>query len=266
MMDGQAMEKLFDAARGSIGVTKFSDEHALALLPEGFNVRDLREMLPPPPRPQERIELLTVDSFAEYVLKFGQPSTAAFADETKAEYRAVLDYHSGPGVRGHCDHVALYKCPPSPEWKAWTQNDGKPLAQAEFARFIENNLPDMLNPSAAEMLQMAISIAVKKDASFAQDIRLANGQVQLRYEETIRGTSNAGDLTIPDHFRISIPVFLDRERQPIDCRLRYRIDGAKLVIWHEIVRRELVYLEAVRDVTKSIREKLAAIPLYVARQ
>lgn len=268
----EGMKDLIEAARASIGVHDFDKEHAVAVVPEGFTVKDLRPMLPPPPRPVELLELLTRESFCDYILRFGLPKDAVvFADETKAEYRAVLDYHRtteprGATVRGTCDHQVRYTCPLSPEWQTWTAASGKMVAQADFAKFLEDNLPDIVQPAAADMLKIALTLQVKKDANYASDLRLDNGQTQFRYEETIRGTTKAGDLTIPETFIISVPVFLGEARVTVTARLRYRIVEQKLAIGYELVRPQHVRLAAVGEVTRQVRERLPEVALYVGRR
>lgn len=267
-MDGESMKELLDTVRSSVGLTKFSDEHGVVVVPEGFAVRDIRDMLPPPPRPREAIELLTAQSLCDYVTHFGLPDrTAIFADEMRADFRAVLDYHLVHGTRGTCDHTARYTCPQSAEWRIWAgPSNGKLIPQADFARFIEDNLPDIISPSSADMLQIAFTLQVKKDASYSSDLRLDNGQTQFRYEETIRGSTRAGDLSIPDSFTISIPVFVGEPRVTIGARLRYRISEQKLVIGYELIRPQVVLLAAVQTVTASIRSQLAGYQLYIGKR
>ncbi len=274
-MDGEAMRVVLDKVIASVGVQTFGEEHGLAIVPEGFKMQDLRPMLPPPPRPVEEVDLLTAQSFIDYVKLFGtHGSSVVFADETSGQYRAVLDYHPPIGsqsgsvivLRGHCDHRARYSCPHSPQWNTWANSSGKMHHQVEFARFIEDNLPDIVKPSPATMLQVALKLQVKKDVQFASDIRLDNGQTQLRYEETVRGTTAAGDLAIPDMFSIRIPIFVGGPLYDIDARLRYRLHEGKLLIGHELVRPAMVRLDAIQQVTGEIRAALEGVQLFVGKR
>lgn len=80
------------------------------------------------------------------------------------------------------------------------------MQQAEFAEFIERNLPDIVEPVGADMLEISRSLQAKKKVSFASGIRLANGQTELTYEEDIQGTAAKGKLQIPEIFKIGIKV------------------------------------------------------------
>jgi uncharacterized protein YfdQ (DUF2303 family) len=266
-MDGESMKELLDTVKSSVGFTKFNDEHGMVVVPEGFSVKDIRDMMPPPPRPRESIELLTAQSFCDYVTRFGAVErTVVFADEVAGQFKAVLDYHTSPGDRGTCEHSATYRCPHSEEWKIWNASSGKLMAQTEFARFIENNLPDIIHPPAADMLQISLTLQIKKDANYASDLRLDNGQTQFRYEETIRGTTKAGDLAIPDTFTIGIPALVGEARQNVVARLRYRIQDQKLVIGYELVRPQMIQLAAVQSVTTTIKTQLAGYPVYIGKR
>lgn len=272
-MDGEAMREVMDKALASVGVQRFGNERGIAVVPEGFSVRDIREMLPPPDRPVERVELYTAASFAEYVKRFGMPlETVIFADEMNGRFCAVIDYHfptpNGTLRRGHCDHQAVFNCPPSLQWRAWATGPlaGKLGPQADFARFIEQNLVDIVSPPAAEMLQVALTLQVKKDVQFASDLRLDNGQTQFRYEETVRGSARTGDMQIPDRFTINIPVFQGGAVHPIEAWLRYRLDGNKLVIGYELVRGELVRQAAIQLITAELRRDLPDVPFYLGKK
>ena len=261
------MKELLDTVKASVGFTRFNDEHGMVVVPDGFNVKDIRDMMPPPPRPREAVELLTAQSFCDYVTRFGTvQQTVVFADEVNGLFTGVLDYHSTAGVRGNCDHKAAYRCPHSEEWKIWNGASGRLMPQVDFARFVENNLPDIVSPSAADMLQIALSLQVKKDAHYASDMRLDNGQTQFRYEETIRGTTKAGDLTIPDTFTIHVPVLVGEDRRTMAARLRYKIADQKLVIGYELVRPQVILLSAIQTVTATIKEQLAGFPLYIGKR
>lgn len=264
-MDAAAINAIAAQLDGA-DIEKFDDEHAIALLPPGYQAVDISKMLPPANRIKQRVELLSVAAFVAYVSRFNDSESVLFANETEAQYEAVIDYHGGNGSRGDCDHVANYRCPPSEQWTTWKGYSTKAVGQSEFAQFIENNMPDIVRPPAAEMLSVALQLQVHKAATFQSEMKLANGEVQFRYEEQVKGTSKVGDLTIPESFQIQIPVFVDGPLFVIDCRLRYRLDEGKLRMWYELVRPAEVHRAAVKEVTKSIQESLADMPFWIGKR
>ncbi len=241
-------------------------ERRLAVMPQGWTVEDISKYLPPPARIKQKVELLNLPSLVDYTSKFKGTKTAIFADESAATYDVVLDYHGQDGLRGDIDHVARYACPVSDSWQAWKNANGKSQTQADFGKFVEANLVDIVKPAGADMLQMALSLQVKKSAKFESDLRLDNGQTQFGYTEEIRGTQKGGSLAIPDMFQLGLQVFIDGEAYALDARLRYRLDDSKLWMWYELVRPNDVYRAAVKAVSDSIRKQLADVPFWIGKR
>jgi uncharacterized protein YfdQ (DUF2303 family) len=266
-MDQNALSTLVDRVAPPPQQVSLDAEHRFALLPEGWRVEDISKLLPPPSRIRQRVELLTLGAFTDYVAKFKGAESIVFADETAAHYEAVLDYHSAANtLRGSCDHVARYTCPQSDQWKLWSGSNSKAVSQVEFARFLEDNLPDITTPPAADFLQLVLQLQIHKAATFVSDIRLDNGQTRLRYEETIRNDTKQGDLQIPDAFVISVPVFVDGARYALKCRLRYRLDDSKLRMWYELERPMDVFRTAVKEVSDKVRKTLADVPFWAGKR
>ena len=245
---------------------ELSPERRLAVIPQGWAVEDISKYLPPPARIKQKVELLNLPSLVDYTSKFKGPKTVIFADEGQATYDVVLDYHTPDGLRGDIDHVARYACPLSDSWKAWKDANGKTQTQAYFGKFIEANLVDIVRPAGADMLQMALSLQVKKSAKFESDLRLDNGQTQFGYTEEIRGTQKGGSLAIPDMFQLGLQVFIDGEAYALDARLRYQLDEGKLWMWYELVRPNDVYRTAIKAVSHSIRSQLAGVPFWIGKR
>ena len=259
-MDAEAIQTIVNnLARPSIQMIGDNTERVMALLPDNFTVEDVSRFFPPPPRIVQKVELLTVESFCAYVNAYRLPQTTIFADERIGLYEAVLDYHHEASVvipdrspRGECDHVAGYSCPKSLQWQTWTGSNGKSMTQTEFALFLETNLRDIIEPAAADLLQVAVSLQVHKSAQFSSEIRLDNGQTQFRYEETISGSSKVGKLEVPTKFVLQVPVFLGGRAFQIEARFRYRMADGKLSFAFDLVRPQETFLAAVAIVTHEV--------------
>jgi uncharacterized protein YfdQ (DUF2303 family) len=265
-MDAQAITTLVDSVKSEPHFLELGAEHRVAVLPDGWHVEDISKLLPPPDRIKQRVELLTLDSLVAYVQGFRGAETVIFANEGDATYDVAFDYHRLS--RGTCDHIAKYACPVSDQWKTWTlpSNNGKAMSQVDFARFIENNLIDIVRPVSADMLQIVLNLQIHKSAAFRSDLRLSDGQTKLSYEEDIQGRSKVGDLTIPDTFQLGIPVFIDGRYYALEARLRYRLDDGKLLMWYGLVRPLDVYRAAVKEVSDSIRKQLTDVPFWIGKR
>lgn len=224
------------------------------VVPAGFGHESLEKFLPAPTRSRGITTLRDVGSFIELVKQENTPHTRIYGCYEPANFKAVFNdnFMDAPGWR---DHMAVFSCPSSVEWKAWNAANKRQMNQADFAAFIEDNLPDIASPPAADMLEISRSLEAKKKVNFASGIRLSNGQNELTYEEEISGTASKGKLVVPELFTIGIPVLEGGPRYAVDCRLRYRIaDGGKMTMWFELVRPHKVAEDAVNQVWATISE------------
>lgn len=249
------------ALAGLKAVDVDGDESPVAIVPDGFKVESLAPLLLARPRRYgATIHLGDVDSFVRYV----KEHTARFVDDDDVEatmyytveparFTHIFNDHSGAGPDWR-DYRAIYTCPPSPEWRTWFGNNGKQKTQADFARFIEDNLPDVVAPPAADMLELSRTLEARKAVNFASSTRLSNGATELQYTEEITGTSQKGKMQVPDEFTIGIPVFKNGPGYRIICRFRYRLEGPRLLLWYEMVRPHKILEDAIKQVREQIEE------------
>lgn len=236
----------------------------IVVLPAGAQPHDLEKYLPAPTRKKATVKMRDVASFCNFVNEEGNDDTRLYGSYNPPSFTAVINDHgAAPGWR---DYIAGYACPLSPEWITWKTKSGAAMLQADFAQFIEDNLPDIasskvneqVTPTATEMLEISRSLEAKKKVNFASGVRLSNGQNELIYEEEISGTAQKGKLQVPEIFTIGIPVLEGGVCYQVQCRLRYRIvDGGKLTMWFELVRPHKILEDSVKAVWVEIEQKTA---------
>ncbi len=244
----------------NLGDAKIINGHPYAIVPEGSKLEDLEEMLDAPLRRKGNTSLRDVESFCRFVTQETTSTTRIYGNLKEGRFRAVFNdnrggYEEGLPIAGWRDYTATYACPQSIEWATWKAKSGQQMTQVAFAQFIEDNLPDIAQPPAAEMLEVSRTLEAKKKVNFAQGIRLSNGQNELTYEEQIEGTAGKGKFKIPEEFTIGIPVLEGGLRYAVQCRLRYRIgDGGNLTMWYEIIRAHKIMEDAITAVWKDIED------------
>lgn len=235
-----------------LAAARLADKTPYLLVPEGTEVKSLETMLMAPTRPRGTAVMRDVKSFTTYVLRENTVATTIYGQVNPPEFMAVFDDNYA-GAPGWGEFKAIYSCPLSIEWKTWSAQSGKQLTQEQFARFIEDNLPDIASPPAADMLEISRTLEAKKKVNFASGIRLSNGENQISYEEQVSGTAAKGMITVPEEFTIGIPVLEGGPRYAVTARLRYRIqEGGKLAMWFELVRPHKILEDAVSAVWKQI--------------
>ena len=219
---------------------RYVEKTPYAVLPPGGQVKDLTHLLDAPPRIMETVEALDLASFLSYLDRFADETTIVFANPAASTLRAVLDYHAADEP-SWCSHHLTYTCPLSLEWQAWKANSGKLLPLADFADHIERNLPDIVAPDAATVLEISRGLTGKKDVKFTTSQRLEDGSFQLAYEENVSAASAKGNHKVPPMLTLGLRPYIGAEPFQIDARLRYRVaDGGALLIGYELVRPERV--------------------------
>jgi uncharacterized protein YfdQ (DUF2303 family) len=227
---------------------------AYAVVPTGYELKSLEEFLPHPLRVKEAVQLHETESFIEYVNEYRRPGTHIFFCQETERFVAVLDFHENPATPNWCDHVSSYQPTRSPEFKTWSAYDRKTMTQVDFARFLEENMPDIVEPASAHMLEVALTFEAKKSVEFSSGVRLPSGQIQFEYNEVIRGTSQKGAMEVPEKFFLGIPIHVNEPNWRFEARLRWRLQEGKVVFWYELVRPH----RQVEQALKEIRERIAS--------
>ncbi|MYR46765.1 DUF2303 family protein [Streptomyces sp. SID5910] len=195
-------------------------------------------------------------SFLTYWDKHHDDNSEVYADSDRLTVTAVLDAHTPGTARwgGHRLHLALRE---TTAWKQWLHLDGQLLDQETFAEFLEDHLPELLEPSAADMLEIAQSFQAAQKVDFQSATRLSSGQRQFQYVET--ATTKAGQkgqLTVPETFTIGLVPFDGSDGYRLTARLRYRIGQNGLRLGYKLERPDEIRTTAFADVVKAIGEQI----------
>jgi uncharacterized protein YfdQ (DUF2303 family) len=196
-------------------------------------------------------------SLIAYFKEFNEGDGKLFADIDACKISAVIDYHQvedGVVEPAWCLHRAEFQAKHSEEWKVWLAKNAKPMGQAEFAQFIEDNLIDISRPDGAHMLEVALSIEASKAGSFKSARRLDNGDVSFGYIEQTTATTK-GSVEVPKDFDVQLRPFIGCEKHKVTARLRYRIQDGTLALWFELVRHEDVKRAAFDAIVAKIADE-----------
>jgi uncharacterized protein YfdQ (DUF2303 family) len=239
-------------------------------LPPGWKLElrdDDAKLLKAPRRKLASIRAHDAESFIEYVKRHG--SLANSTVWCKADYRngkviftgILNDHGAAENEAAWRDHRANFTPEFAEEWDRWVGQNKKPLSQADFATFIEDNLKDIASvegsPSGAQMLEMAIAFEANQEMRFKSAIRLQSGGVQMSFAQD-DDAQTIQKMQAFDRFSLGIPVFWNGDAYRVDARLRYRVRDGKLFFWFELIRQDKVLEAATQMVIKQIREQTGA--------
>lgn len=213
----------------------------------------------PATAPDRKVGITTVRdalSFHAYFGKHADADSEVYADSDRLTVTAVLDAHQADSPR-YNQHVLKLALRETEAWKQWAARDGKLMDQETFAEFLEDHLPELLEPTAAEMLEIAQSFQATNKVEFQSASRLTSGQRQFQYMET--GTAKAGQkgqLAVPEVFTIGLVPFEGSEGYRLTARLRYRIGANGLQLGYKLERPDEVRRTAFGDVVTAIGEHI----------
>jgi uncharacterized protein YfdQ (DUF2303 family) len=201
-----------------------------------------------PKRAKGTVSPQTVDDLARYVTRHDDTdATTIWVDADARTVTAVLNDHGE--APGWGDHRAALRLALTPEWQRWKKHDGDYLGQEDFAEHIELGLTEIVQPDAADLLEVAQHIEGTKSAEFKGGHRLQSGAVAIEYVETVAARAGAkGELEIPARFKLAIAPFLGEKPVELWARFRYRIRGEKLVLGYLLERPEDVIRQSVDDI------------------
>lgn len=232
------------------------------ILPGGYTVQDLTKFLPVPPALEQQVTLLTPVAFGSYVKTFGvAEQTIVFASREHSWFMAALDYHKSPTEPTRSLHRAHLRLQPTLPWQEWTARDKNAMTQADFARFVEDHIPDIAEPLGAVLVEMVRNFEAQKGVTYQSYMRENDGTVKFTYNEEVgsTGAGKASTIKVPQEFTLGLAPFEGTAKYEVKARLRWRIaDGGKLSLWFELVRPKDVLDAAFLDVYTAIEKDVKA--------
>jgi len=232
-------------------------------------------------KPRARTGTASVTSLWSFIALVNRHKRASesvvFADTDwrKPSLTAVLDYHL-PATENDQDvdafedegarngkHRVHYAYPLSDPWKQWVDANGRKMAQADFAQFLEDHITELASPTEAErnqweadfkakfatpseLLDLSRGLEVTVGSRIKNRTKLQTGETQMVFEVEY-ADANGGELVVPGLFLLSVAPFHRGESIRIPVRLRFRAGGSDIVWFFEMVRPDQFIDERLKD-------------------
>jgi uncharacterized protein YfdQ (DUF2303 family) len=244
-----------------------------AAVPKGFELKDievdLEKHLANPRQTFANAAMSDDDSFLAYVKRHAKPETVVWCKFDPQNYQlsflAVIDEHAH-GTPGWRRHTASFTPMSSNEWKVWTGLNKKPMAQVEFAEFLERQELDIAakegRPTSAQMMQMATNFEMTSEKRLRSATRLQDGGVRLEYIDD-QNAETVQQMSIFERFAIGIPVFWSGAGYLIEARLKYRNNGGKVSFHYELIRPDRSHEDAAKELIAKVRAGIGDVPLLM---
>lgn len=254
----ETIDRLLELGAGLTGAanTPAVDGDPYLVIPSGCKLENLAHLYPPT-RIRQHVRLDDAASFAQYVGYFKTDATQIFADLERANFTAVLDYHTlnHPAYGNHRASLVLRQ---TPEFITWMEKDCQKMSQLDFATWLEDAQAHFRDPSGADLLELITSLHGHVDARFNMAFRLKDGGCNLAYDEdvTIRGSlannTKPGEMALPDKIVVGLSPFEGSPLYEVNARLKVRIQSHALVLWFETLNKERILRDAVLQVRNQI--------------
>lgn len=268
MIEAAAVTAIRDLAREATPTPQNGEKIHYAVIPQGSQLVNLKDLQYPHGVPPERIvaapKFQDQASFCSYVNTYKDDRTRILADVNAGSFLALIDYHGVGEERKpeFVSHRASFQLTHSEQWKLWIGQNDKLIPQAEFAEFLEDNRVDIVKPDSATLLEIAEDLQAKSDVNFASKINRVNGSAVLTFDETISTKVTTGRIEMPESFTIRIPVFFGEAAVDISARLRFRIQDGKLKFQYKLYRPAEIKQKAF-DVTRAEIAASAALEVLL---
>lgn len=213
------------------------------------------------PRPRRKgassaTKVADVGSFEAFLDKHGIAGETEITAGVEAGTFTAIVNAGTTEEPGWSDHAAILRLTESKEWKRWAEGSGKLMDQAIFAEFIEDNAENIVEPSSAEILEIAQSLQVQRGVEFESGQRLSDGNVQFGYRETTTATAGAvGQLSIPASFTLALRPFEGGEAYRVNALFRYRLVSKQLHLGYKLQSIERIREDAFSAVAGVVRDQ-----------
>lgn len=235
------------------------------VIPESGSVHSFPELLERPLQLKQSVNLHTAKDFITYVNRFADPNSMIFVDVLGGKIQAVLDYHEAheddseiasltQNRPRHGKHIANFNVEKTPEFIKICEKSGEPMSQEAFALFLEDVMPYINQPAAAELYEIVSTLSAKSSVDFKSGIRTDNGQVSLTYNEKIDASAGReGSLSIPEQIVFGIQVHRGGSHYALPARFRYRIKDGVLRLWYDLDQLEKAIERSMEDTVDYIK-------------
>lgn len=214
-----------------------------------------------PPRATGHPKVYTAEAFQTYVDRHRTDDLEVWSDDRSGTVTAVFDSHaSRPGWGQHRLTLQFRQ---TPDWQVWEQTSGKMMRQDTFAEFIEDHIENIVDPPAADMLELAQSFQAHANVVFESSKFLDSGHRELEYREQVEAKAGRrGQLAIPTEFRVALQPYVGLEMYGVKARFRYRINDGVLTLGYKLDRPDNIlrtaFTEAVEGIARVIDAPILA--------
>jgi uncharacterized protein YfdQ (DUF2303 family) len=195
------------------------------------------------------------DSFVKYLARFrANPIIEAHVESR--QITATLDFHENAQDLGFSAHTLTRKYKLTRRFERWTGANNKKMLQVDFARFLEDAMQDVAEPTHGELMKLVLQFKAFRNGQMQSAIDLQNGDVDFKFVNATK--TETGSALLPETITIRLPVFRGEDREwELTARLRYQVsDDKPLTLWVELIRLDDLLDDAFTQAVSDLKEAL----------
>lgn len=266
---GETLETVLKAARLADPRHTGPDGRQYLVLPEGFRAHELVDEGRLWPWERSRVTVDDRSSLSSYANRFSTDRSIIIADYDALTISARLDWHRhnqdpDDGRAGPDAHSVTLKLRPSEEFSRWnTFVKAGFVDQEAFARFLEENSADVLQPDPATLIEISRDFEATVGQVYKSSTRLDNGDRRMVFQSDSNATS---DVVVPKKITLRIPFYNGEEPSDIDAHFRWRgASGGAVVFaleWHRVEYHRRAHFNAIAFAAS----EETGLPVFLGRQ
>jgi len=274
-----AIRQLLDAGVNLAEVKKVDDQDIYyGVVPKGCEltvknlgkeIQDLKDKakvaeLGHPIRHQGNFMVADVDSFIAMVTReriIGRTIVTANIDNQN--FNGVINFARNGEVSGFGDRKIILDMKHTTEFKRWLTADRGRMTQLQLADFLEENLENISEPPAGEMIEMISNLKVKRNATYSSVVDVGTGEQSIAFQENIKGEMQNGSMDFRGKFKITLTPFLGSKPYSIDCNLRFSVDNERLLVFFSMINIEKVKEHAFEAESHKVGEAMVTLDIPV---
>lgn len=247
---------------------KAADGREFLIVPAGSTQSEISDphglKLSTPRYISQVVTVQALDSLVDYVNAYKTGNTMLFADIMANSITALIDYHGKDQKAENVAHRVTMALPYSEEWKLWTSIDGKMVGQLEFARFLEENHPDIAQPNAAELIEMARDLHAARNVKFSKVVRTDSDNENFTAEDTttLGSRSTGNSVELPRQFTVRIPVYFGEEAIEMSAFLRWKVGDEGMALGIKLWRPEHVRQAMFKQIVVGAAERTSLTAVF----
>lgn len=212
----------------------------------------------------------SLSSLIDHANRFKDKDSVVWANAAERRLVSVLDYHSSgsAGAPRWGRHRGIYSCPLSEAWLAWGGGTELELSQDEFAALLDRRDRELhagkfhhggAAPDPAQLVTLANNLEVFSTATAKRERDPNTGRLKISYNED-KGVS--GSVAPPPAFLVFISIFQDGIQEPLEVRLRVKVEEGQAVFTVQIHAAADLLQRAFEALCDRV-EEMTALPVFV---